>query len=52
MNNKNKLLEKAQERYNELDIKYQRLLGKWQKLLEHLQRVDHITPEIEELYKL
>lgn len=52
MNNKNKLLEKEQERYNELDIKYQRLLGKWQKLLEHLQRVDHITPEIEELYKL
>lgn len=52
INNKNQLLEKEQERYNELDIKYQRLLGKWQKLLEHLQRVGHITPEIEELYKL
>lgn len=34
------------------EIKYQRLLGKWQKLLEYLKQLDNIPPELEYLFKL
>lgn len=34
------------------EIKYQRLLGKWQKLLEYLKQTDNVPPELEYMFRL
>ena len=52
INNKETYLKDAKQEYDVLNTKYERLLGKWQKLLEHVKRSGVVTPQLEHLFRL